>query len=233
MEIKRCGKCGNEYPRTLEYWYRNKGISDGMHTECKDCSRARSRAFRETNPDYIDQYSTVYNHSAMHRAVKARYNASHREQNRAYCVQWHEANKEYERLYAARYNATHQAQRIAYDKVRRRANHERISAQQRIYRHTERGRMLHRAHEQVRRARKLAAPGSFTADDLTRQYRAQHGRCYYCHRSLGTFWHADHVIPLSRGGSNHPSNIVAACATCNTSKNNKLPHEWAEGGRLL
>jgi 5-methylcytosine-specific restriction endonuclease McrA len=42
------------------------------------------------------------------------------------------------------------------------------------------------------------------------------------------------VIPLDRGGSNGPENIVIACPECNHSKHNKLPHEWnGSGGRLL
>lgn len=43
----------------------------------------------------------------------------------------------------------------------------------------------------------------------------------------------DHVVPLVKGGSNGPDNLVIACSTCNLRKNDKLPHEWPEGGRLL
>lgn len=36
----------------------------------------------------------------------------------------------------------------------------------------------------------------------------------------------DHVMPKSRGGSNHLSNKVLACGSCNASKNAKTPEEW-------
>lgn len=36
----------------------------------------------------------------------------------------------------------------------------------------------------------------------------------------------DHVVPLSRGGSHIPDNLVAACERCNKSRNNKLVEEW-------
>lgn len=43
-------------------------------------------------------------------------------------------------------------------------------------------------------------------------------RCAWC----GTHWredfHIDHVVAVSRGGSNDLSNLVAACSTCNLSK---------------
>jgi 5-methylcytosine-specific restriction endonuclease McrA len=39
-------------------------------------------------------------------------------------------------------------------------------------------------------------------------------------------WQVDHVIPLSRGGSNWPTNLVCACGQCNSRKCDKLP--WLE-----
>lgn len=36
----------------------------------------------------------------------------------------------------------------------------------------------------------------------------------------------EHVIPVSRGGKHVCENIVAACGSCNSSKNDKLIYEW-------
>ena len=33
----------------------------------------------------------------------------------------------------------------------------------------------------------------------------------------------DHVVPLSRGGTNEWDNVVTACSSCNTRKGNRLP----------
>lgn len=90
-----------------------------------------------------------------------------------------------------------------------------------------------KAISQRRRAREYNAPGTHTDTDLKRQYKAQKGKCYYCGEKVGKTYHVDHVIPLSRGGSDGPENLVIACVRCNQAKNNKLPHEWPEGGRLL
>ena len=35
----------------------------------------------------------------------------------------------------------------------------------------------------------------------------------------------DHLVPLSRGGTNEWTNVVTACSTCNTRKGNCLPEE--------
>ncbi len=43
------------------------------------------------------------------------------------------------------------------------------------------------------------------------------GFCRYCGRRARSH-HLDHVVPVSKGGSNHPSNLVVACPDCNLRK---------------
>jgi 5-methylcytosine-specific restriction endonuclease McrA len=82
-----------------------------------------------------------------------------------------------------------------------------------------------------RRARKLEANGSFTKKEFEAKLKLYKGKCHWCMKPIEGSVHRDHVIPLSRGGSNDISNIVPSCSKCNLSKNDKLPHEW--GYRLL
>ena len=86
-------------------------------------------------------------------------------------------------------------------------------------------------------AKRKGASGKHSEREVREQFDRQQGKCYYCQCSLGGYkeptWHADHVVPLSRGGSNSIDNIVAACINCNLRKHNRLPHEWPIGGRLL
>jgi len=54
--------------------------------------------------------------------------------------------------------------------------------------------------------------------------------CQFCGRSereLGfrECLTRDHIVPLSRGGTNDWTNVVTACSTCNTRKGNRLPQE--------
>lgn len=52
--------------------------------------------------------------------------------------------------------------------------------------------------------------------------------CAYCGDVDGPF-ECDHVVPISRGGSNEKSNLVTACRKCNRSKRSKLVDEWRGG----
>ena len=61
-------------------------------------------------------------------------------------------------------------------------------------------------------------------------FARDHYRCQYCHR-----WQLDlrprecltrdHLVPISRGGTNDWTNVVTACSSCNTRKGNRLPEE--------
>jgi 5-methylcytosine-specific restriction endonuclease McrA len=55
-------------------------------------------------------------------------------------------------------------------------------------------------------------------------------RCQYCGRASHEFkpresLTRDHLVPLSRGGTNDWTNVVTACSSCNTRKANRLPSE--------
>lgn len=82
-----------------------------------------------------------------------------------------------------------------------------------------------------RRALINGAEGYHTVDDIKRQYKTQKGHCWWCGHKLGKQYQVDHRIPLSKGGSNWPSNLVISCRHCNASKRDKLPQDF--NGRLL
>jgi 5-methylcytosine-specific restriction endonuclease McrA len=80
----------------------------------------------------------------------------------------------------------------------------------------------HRAY-----ANTFGAPGSFTAEDVLRQFEQQDGKCGICKAEFppkGRFYRftVDHFIPLSKGGTNDAENIWLLCDHCNKSKSNKI-----------
>lgn len=63
--------------------------------------------------------------------------------------------------------------------------------------------------------------------------------CCYCRRPLAydhptlglvpnRYCSIDHLLPVSRGGTDDPRNLVLACSGCNGSKGDRTPDEWAE-----
>ena len=75
------------------------------------------------------------------------------------------------------------------------------------------------AASQKRRARKLGASGSFTALQWLNLCLQFDFRCLCCGRR--DLLDADHINPLSKGGSNDISNIQPLCDRCNTIKKDR------------
>jgi 5-methylcytosine-specific restriction endonuclease McrA len=59
-----------------------------------------------------------------------------------------------------------------------------------------------RMYARNRRALKAKSNGVHTEDDIAARFKAQRGRCAYCRKSLNRGYHVDHIIALSKGGSN-------------------------------
>lgn len=66
--------------------------------------------------------------------------------------------------------------------------------------------------------------GLHTERDIQRLYYRQNGRCVYCDCKLTPETaRKDHIIPVSKGGSNFIGNIQLLCGSCNAKKHARLP----------
>ena len=104
------------------------------------------------------------------------------------------------------------------------ANRPRAARAVRAYRETARGRLVHQASSALRRARIKGAPGDCSVEQLRGRIDYYGGMCSYC--KVAPFEHIDHAIPVSRGGSNWPSNLRPACSGCNLRKWTKTASEF-------
>lgn len=82
----------------------------------------------------------------------------------------------------------------------------------------------YRAKSNNRRARQKSANGRFTAKDWNSRLDYYGGSCIYCGSSEQI--EVEHRIPLSRGGTNWPSNLAPACKSCNCKKGTKTEFEF-------
>jgi len=73
-----------------------------------------------------------------------------------------------------------------------------------------------RASRQLHRARRAAAPGSFTAAEW-KAVCEQYGSVCLCCKEAAPLT-VDHVVPISKGGTNDADNLQPLCLPCNLKK---------------
>lgn len=221
-ETKVCTKCKQSKPATVEYFY-SRG--NRLISRCKLCWLAACKAWKLTNAEKVRVYQKAWaiaNADKMRARSKAWYLANidktkslrnawklaNSDKARASSKAWRLANPEKQRAATKAWSSANPDKRQSAAKAYRKANPEKI-----------------RATNATRRSLKRNASGSHTAADIKRLFVEQAGRCGYCSASLASGYHVDHVVPLSRGGSNAPSNLCLACPRCNFSKGAKLLSE--------
>ena len=79
--------------------------------------------------------------------------------------------------------------------------------------------ILSRADHNNRRAEKRGAAGTFTQKEWRDILDRYGNKCLRCGTKRGIA--VDHVIPLSRGGTNTADNLQPLCGTCNSYKGTK------------
>ena len=140
----------------------------------------------------------------------------------AYQKSYDEANSESIKAYKASYYQSNKesiaVNQAEYYKSNKESILDRVSAYKKA------NRCKYRAAGHRRRSRESNAAGTHTAEQLKARFDYHGNKCVYCDSTENL--HADHQIPLSRGGTNFASNMVPACASCNCSKGSKTPEEF-------
>lgn len=91
-----------------------------------------------------------------------------------------------------------------------------------------------RAIDARSRAKRNGAEGFWTPLDIARILKAQRSKCALCRISIKKGFHRDHIVPLSKGGTNWPRNIQLLCAPCNLRKHARDPIDFARQlGKLI
>jgi 5-methylcytosine-specific restriction endonuclease McrA len=134
--------------------------------------------------------------------VRAKNNAwavRNREACNARCRQWNTENAEAKRATNARY---------------REKNKDLINARRKAKR------VLDSSLEKNKSAKRRSALGVLPKNIISTLLEKQQSRCTCCGASLLPGYHLDHIIPISRGGTNTADNVQLLTPVCNLQKYN-------------
>ncbi len=242
---RQCSTCKESFPATLEHFRASKNGKYGLNSVCRPCVSASAKAYGQANRERISAYGKSYRE--QHSDYYKEYHQSHKDQFKGYRQTYRQSHKEQRSACGKEYYQSHKEQVLERHKEYYQSHKEQILERTGAYQRTSQVRSRRyshvyyqrhkdqcanytlmycrthpewvRANNYRRRALKRNNGGSHTVQDIRKQYANQKGKCYYCKKKVGTAYHVDHVIPLSRGGSNGPENLVVACPTCNLRKN--------------
>lgn len=197
MDEKTCPRCQEKKP--YSEFHKNAAQRDGYSPYCKPCKKATHKP----------------SEASQERA---------RERARNRLRRLREADPTFNAQSCSAYYYRHREKRQAKQREYRANNPEKVRESNVKYRLTNYEAV--RARENAKNARRYAAEGTHTAADILEKLINQQRLCYWRKEALSEKYHVDHVIPLARGGSNWPDNIVISCAPCNQRKGCKMPDEW-------
>lgn len=227
MDTKVCSQCGMEKPVTE--FSRDNRAKDRIKYKaaCRACIRAKSRRrdlehrveenarkrkWHEEHPDYIKQWYAE--HREYMREHDREYHALHREERNAQSHAYYLANRTGRLAKQRQYYLEHKEERDTYAARRRQEHKEEIRATIDAWRR--RNPEMVKTQSNRRRARKAQAEGSYTAEDWLAILDKYGHKCLKCGTTENIT--VDHIIPLSKGGTNYPDNLQPLCAHCNSSK---------------
>jgi 5-methylcytosine-specific restriction endonuclease McrA len=145
----------------------------------------------------------------------------------AYHRRYYEKNREKVRKYYREYRVAHRDKTQGYGKRYYESHREQVCNRIKQYRnrYPSKVRIWAKAQSARRRALLLAIGGHATVQQIIARIDYYGKLCYICKKSYGAI---DHVIPLSKGGTNWPANLRPICKSCNHRKYNKSLKEFLE-----
>lgn len=214
--------------RTSEQRERKVASDRAYYLARGDEIRSKVNARRAAEPEPHRASSRRWSQSERGKALHAAWVAARpaeaierkRQGDRAYAA----ARPVETRAYKAAWYQAHRDAQLAKDRERHLADPERARRRANDWRHERptRAAALGAAKAANRRAEAYGADGRLSAYQLIELWQRQ-PHCLGCGDGRGL----DHIVPLSRGGSNTSGNIQNLCRSCNSRKGTRLPNEIA------
>ena len=234
--VKTCSKCLNNFPATKNFFHSRRQGYLGLHSVCKSCRNNYAKIIRLKNPEKTKE-------------CQKKSREKHKEKRNLATRLWFKAHPGYS---AARYRSN--PKKFASKAREWRKNLSKEKAENLLHKNRIRCSIWRNSHHsktwmreyfskyRLKNANKLLsisrnykskkrnAAGYHSELDIFLILERQNRQCYWCDKVLTKF-HMDHVVPISKNGSNDASNLVASCPHCNLSKGDRLPDEWPQNPR--
>ncbi len=179
-------------------------MADGHLNYCKSCVKARTRDYRLSHREQYARYDKARANLPHRVEARRKYQADHKEQISEYKKEWSEDNSDRVAAYKREYYERNREEVIARSEEWDENNAEKVK-------------QFKANNSRKRKAAKYASRGNFTAKEFEELCERYGNKCLCC-GDAEALLEADHVVPLTRGGSDDISNIQPLCGSCNRKK---------------
>jgi len=201
---KICKQCGESKPIS-DYFIDRKGYATPY---CDICKKAKGRAYHAANRDRLNAVSCKWQRENPEKA---------REQSRRYYSRNRQVINQRDRL-KRQVDPDYNASRCREWRLK---NPEQDRDVQSRYRQTHLE--LVRVADSRRASRRRGAVGTYTAAQWEALKASFDYRCLLCGKGEPEIrLTVDHIVPVSRGGSNNIDNLQPLCRSCNSHKYAKI-----------
>lgn len=214
MDMKQCTRCKGT--KTIEAFRKRK---NSFRSWCRQCEYEAKIDRRRTNSEQYNAYQR--NYYSRNPEKYADYRERYKEREHHYNVRRWKENKEHVSAITRRSYLKHHDQMIQRARTYRATQTDKFNESTIRYRmaNPERVKMWRKRSEAKRRAHKLGNGGSFTVQEWIELCKRYNHRCLACGKDEPLT--ADHVVPLSKGGTSNIDNIQPLCKSCNSRKRDK------------
>ena len=221
--IKICTKCNRLLVANSMNFAKQKNGKYGVISKCKECTKKYYKQYYEANPEYIKEYHKQYyeNNSEYIKERNKQWREANPEYNKERNKQYYENNSEY----IKERNKQWREANPEYNKQWREANPE--YNKQYYENNRERKNEIARKANHKRRAKLKSNGGEYTLEQWNECLEFFDYTCAYSGAELNKDnTNIEHIIPISKGGTNDITNIVPALDSVNKSKNASDMLEW-------
>ena len=169
----------------------------GYNARCKECDKKYLKEYREKRKDYLKKYKE----------------------------EWYWKNKEEINAKNKEYYYKNKEKMLKINAEYRKNNRDKMNEYNRKYAKKNLKKLLIKTHK--RRAKVKNNGGSYSFEQWKECLEFFNYRCAYSGKRLKEeITHADHIIPISKGGTSYIFNICPCLDKVNFSKNNSYLEEW-------
>ncbi len=201
---KECLIC--KETKEFEHFHVRKASPDGYHYWCKDCRKIKIKGYYPKEKYRIEGYQKEYREKnrEMLSIKKKKYYIDNRVEKLAKRKEHYHNNKE---------------KCLLSDKISKRKHKDSVRETKRKYRHANMEKI--QLYHTMRRT-----SGSYVYAEIQSLKVYQQNKCFYCECDISVKYTIEHVIPISKKGTNNIENIVLACKSCNCSKQERNVRTW-------